>query len=72
LLDERSGRTADEAAADAGGLLPGCADELRHGAAAFDDVHYGGRSASAEVYQRLVDLDALAMTERPIALGAPR
>ena len=72
LLDARSGRTADEAAADAGRLLPGCADELRHGAAAFDDVHYGGRTASAEGYQRLVDLDARCRAERPVALGVPR
>jgi hypothetical protein len=72
LLDARSGRTADEAAADAGRLLPGCADELRHGAAAFDDVHYGGRTASAEGYQRLVDLDARCRAERPVALGVSR
>jgi uncharacterized membrane protein len=72
LLDERSGRTADEAAADAGGLLPGCADELRHAAGEFDDVHYGGRAASPEAYQRLVDLDARAQAERPVALGVPR
>jgi hypothetical protein len=72
LLDERSGRTADEAAADAGRLLPGCAGELRHGAAAFDDVHYGGRTATAEGYRRLVDLDARCQAERPVALGVPR
>jgi hypothetical protein len=72
LLDARSGRTADEAAADAGRLLPGCADELRHGAASFDDVHYGGRTASAEGYQRLVDLDARCQAERPVALGVPQ
>jgi hypothetical protein len=72
LLDERSGRTADEAAADAGKLLPGCATELREGAAAFDDVHYGGRRATAEGYHRLVELDGLCQAERPVPLGAPR
>jgi hypothetical protein len=72
LLDSRSGRTADEAAADAGRLLPGCAAELREGAAAFDDVHYGGRPATAEGYRRLVELDGRCQAERPVALGVPR
>lgn len=72
LLEERSGRTADEAAADAGKLLPGCAEQLREGAIAFDDVHYGDRTATEDGYRRLVDLDERCRAERPVALGAPR
>jgi hypothetical protein len=72
LLDERSGRTADEAAADAGKLLPGCAEPLREGAIVFDDVHYGDRKATEDGYRRLVELDERCQAERPIALGAAR
>jgi hypothetical protein len=69
LLDQRSGRTADEAAADAGRVLPGCAAELIGGARLFDDVHYGGRTATAESYRRLVELDGRCRSERPVGLG---
>lgn len=70
LLDERSGRTADEAAADAGRLLPGCAELLRAGATIFDDVHYGNRKATEDGYRSLVELDNRCQAERPVALGA--
>jgi hypothetical protein len=35
-------------------------------------VHYGGRTATAQRYRRLVELDGLCQAERPVALGAPR
>jgi hypothetical protein len=70
LLDTRSGRTADEAAADAGRLLPDCASALRDGARLFDDVHYGGHPATSEGYRRLVELDERCLAARPLALGA--
>jgi hypothetical protein len=70
LLDTRSGRTADEAAADAGRLLPDCAEALRDGARLFDDVHYGGHAATPEGYRRLVELDERCAAARPLALGA--
>jgi len=72
LLDARSARTADEAAAAAGRLLPGCAESLRAGATIFDDVRYGNRKATEEGYRRLVELDDQCRAERPIALGAPQ
>ncbi|WP_265568028.1 DUF4129 domain-containing protein [Streptomyces hygroscopicus] len=57
LLDERPGRTADEAASEAGRALPGHADRLRAAARDFDDVTYGGRAAGEETYRRLAALD---------------
>ncbi|MEU2262712.1 DUF4129 domain-containing protein [Streptomyces sp. NPDC019645] len=58
LLEPRPGRTADEAAAEAGRPLPGHAEALRSAARAFDDVTYGGRSADRHAYTRLRDLDS--------------
>lgn len=57
VLDELSGRTADEAAREAGVRLPDSRDELLAAAALFDAVHYGGREASSVDYDRLVALD---------------
>ncbi|WP_410639221.1 DUF4129 domain-containing protein [Amycolatopsis sp. lyj-346] len=71
LLDTRSGRTADEAAAEAGLLLPNVADRLRQGARLFDDVHYGGREGSEAAYQALTELDERCRRERPVAMAGP-
>ncbi|MFR0352950.1 DUF4129 domain-containing protein [Streptomyces sediminimaris] len=57
LLDVRPGRTADEAAAEAGRALPSHTDRLRTAARDFDDVTYGGRSATEESYHRMTELD---------------
>jgi hypothetical protein len=57
LLDIRAGRTADEAAAEAGRALPSHADRLRAAARDFDDVTYGGRAASEQSYHRVAELD---------------
>ncbi|GAA2232163.1 DUF4129 domain-containing protein [Streptomyces indiaensis] len=57
LLDIRPGRTADEAAAEAGRALPAHTDRLRTAARDFDDVTYGGRSATEESYHRIAELD---------------
>ncbi len=70
LLDTRSGRTADEAAAEAGLLLPNVADRLRQGARLFDDVHYGGREGTEAAYQALTELDERCRRERPVAMAA--
>lgn len=70
LLDTRSGRTADEAAAEAGLLLPNVADRLRQGARLFDDVHYGGRDGTEAAYQALTELDERCRRERPVAMAA--
>jgi hypothetical protein len=65
LLEPRPGRTADEAAAEAGRPLPAHADELRAAARIFDDVTYGGRTADQRAYQRLKDLDTAVERARP-------
>ncbi|MFF9777712.1 DUF4129 domain-containing protein [Streptomyces sp. NPDC013978] len=57
LLDVRPGRTADEAASEAGAVLPAHADRLHTAARDFDDVTYGGRSAAEGTYRRLAALD---------------
>ncbi|CAM5691626.1 membrane protein [Streptomyces coeruleorubidus] len=57
LLDARPGRTADEAAAEAGRALPAHTDRLRSAARDFDDVTYGGRSATEQSYHRIAELD---------------
>jgi hypothetical protein len=57
LLDVRPGRTADEAAAEAGRSLPAHADRLRSAARDFDDVTYGGRRATEQAYHRITGLD---------------
>lgn len=69
LLDVRSGRTADEAAAEAGLLLPNVADALRRGARLFDDVHYGGREGTEAAYDELTELDERSRRERPVAMA---
>ncbi|HET9171858.1 MAG TPA: DUF4129 domain-containing protein [Actinospica sp.] len=50
LLPERKDRTADEAARDAGELLPEHADALREAARAFDEVEYGEYLGTPEGY----------------------
>jgi len=50
LLPERKDRTADEAARDAGGLLPEHAAALRDAARAFDEVEYGEYLGTPEGY----------------------
>lgn len=70
LLDARSGRTADEAAAEAGVLLPNVANELRQGARLFDDVHYGGREGTEAAYRTLTELDDRCRRERPVVMAA--
>jgi Domain of unknown function (DUF4129) len=57
LLEPRPGRTADEAAADAGLVVPECAADLRAAARFFDEIWYGGRPADATHDARLRSLD---------------
>lgn len=66
LLDVRPGRTADEAATEAGRALPDHGDRLRAAARDFDDVTYGGRPGTEQSYRRLADLD------RDLERGKPR
>ncbi|MFJ4715810.1 DUF4129 domain-containing protein [Streptomyces sp. NPDC088785] len=70
LLDPRPGRTADEAAREASRALPRLADRLHAAARDFDDVAYGGRSATPETYRRLTALDTEAEHTTP-SLATP-
>lgn len=72
LLDPRPGRTADEAAAEAGRALPGHAPRLRSAARDFDDVTYGGRSAGQPTYLALRTLDTELDEAKPVLPGASR
>ncbi|NKQ29178.1 DUF4129 domain-containing protein [Streptomyces galbus] len=65
LLDTRPGRTADEAAAEAGRTLPAHTDRLHAAARDFDDVTYGGRGATEQTYHRLTALDHDLERTRP-------
>ncbi|MFE2517965.1 DUF4129 domain-containing protein [Streptomyces mirabilis] len=66
LLDPRPGRTADEAAAEAGRTLPSHTDRLRAAARDFDEVTYGGRSAGSDTYHRLTELDRDLERTKPV------
>jgi hypothetical protein len=66
LLDVRPGRTADEAAADAGRALPSHTDRLRTAARDFDDVTYGGRVATEQSYHRIAELDRDLERTKPV------
>jgi hypothetical protein len=72
LLDPRAGRTADEAAAEAGTALPECAASLRAATRVFDEIWYGGREASAASDQVLRDLDDRVRTSRSVLSAGPR
>ncbi|WP_146818904.1 DUF4129 domain-containing protein [Actinotalea fermentans] len=67
VLAERPGWTADEAAAEAGLALPGCAGDLRRASALFDDIRYGDRRARAEDDAWLRTVDDAVRTARPVA-----
>uniref|UniRef100_A0AAU3GWC2 DUF4129 domain-containing protein n=1 Tax=Streptomyces sp. NBC_01401 TaxID=2903854 RepID=A0AAU3GWC2_9ACTN len=74
VLGPRPGRTADEAAAEAGLLMPAHADRLRAAARVFDEVTYGGRTADEAAYLtlRTLDLDLEATKPSPATTGAAR
>lgn len=65
VLERRPGRTADEAAAEAGLALPSCAGDLRSAARLFDEIWYGGRPAGPESYSALRELDRVVRAARP-------
>ncbi|NEA52315.1 DUF4129 domain-containing protein [Streptomyces sp. SID10815] len=72
LLDTRPGRTADEAAAEAGRALPDHTDRLHAAARDFDDVTYGGRTATEQAYRRIAELDDELRRTRPrLTAGDP-
>lgn len=69
LLDPRPGRTADEAARDAGGVLPELRQDLLRAASVFDEVWYGGRPATPAMHEILRDLDSRVARSRPAAVA---
>ena len=71
LLDPRPGRTADEAATEAGQALPEQAGPLRSAARIFDDIWYGGRPATPQAYEALRELDEQVGRSRPVLSSRP-
>ncbi|MFJ6216355.1 DUF4129 domain-containing protein [Streptomyces sp. NPDC092296] len=65
LLDERPGRTADEAAAEAGRALPDHAAALRRAVRTFDAVSYGGKPGDPQAYQQVTEVDDALRHARP-------
>lgn len=65
IIEPRPGRTAQEAAADAGTRLPAQAAGLRAGADLFDGVEYGDRVATVEDDAALRALEAEVTAARP-------
>jgi hypothetical protein len=70
LLEPRPGRTADEAAREAGARLPDLAAGLVAGARLFDAVRYGGHACGSTDHERLRTLDDAVRRGRPVAVGA--
>lgn len=71
LLPERADRTADEAARDAGAILPAHAEVLVAAARAFDEVEYGEYIGTPEAYAVISQVDELVRTEVPGTLQLP-
>ncbi|WP_043264586.1 DUF4129 domain-containing protein [Streptomyces sp. CT34] len=71
LITPGPGRTAGEAAAEAGRALPSHAGQLRTAARAFDDVAYGGRPGTEQAYALLTDLDTELQHAKPHLAATP-
>ncbi len=71
LLPERADRTADEAARDAGAILPGHGAALEAAARAFDEVEYGEYVGTAAGYAVISEVDEAVRTERRDTLQLP-
>jgi Domain of unknown function (DUF4129) len=71
LLPERADRTADEAARDAGALLPAHRDVLNAAARAFDEVEYGEYVGTETGYALISRVDELVRTEQPGTVQLP-
>ena len=57
VLEPRPGRTADELARDGGAARPEVSAPLRAAVLVFDEVWYGGRTATADAYATVVRAD---------------
>jgi Domain of unknown function (DUF4129) len=60
VLDDRAGRTAYEAVADAGRAVPGLQEPLQQAALVFTEVAYGNRPGTAERYAVVAAADQAA------------
>jgi hypothetical protein len=60
VLDERAGRTAYEAVADAGRVVPALREPLQPAALVFTEVVYGNRPGTRERYATVVAADEAA------------
>jgi hypothetical protein len=60
VLDERAGRTAYEAVADAGRVVPALREPLQPAALVFTEVVYGNRPGTPERYAKVVAADDAA------------
>lgn len=69
VLEDRPGRTAHEAATDAGHGLPGCAQDLLAVAQTFDAVCYGDIHATRDDYERVAGVDQQVAAARPVRLA---
>lgn len=65
ILQPRVGRTADELSSEAGAVLPAHEEELRTATRIFDDVWYGGRTATADMESWLRHVDERVSAARP-------
>lgn len=66
VLDPRPGRTADEAASEAGQAFPDHSGELLAAAHVFDEVTYGSQQADESAYTRVRDLDNALQVNTPV------
>lgn len=71
ILADRAGRTAHEAAVEAGSGLPNCAEPLLTASHLFDEICYGRRRATREDYQRVCEVDDAVAAAKPVRLATP-
>lgn len=76
-LQPQPGRTADEVAADGARVVPPAGAPLRQAARIFDEIWYGGRTATAEQVTSMRAADeavrqALRSSQHTAAVAAPR
>ena len=64
LLDRRPGRTAGEVAREAGRSMPPVSADLRRAAHLFDEIWYGGRAATRQSYDVMVEIDQSVTASR--------
>ncbi|MFL6070535.1 MAG: DUF4129 domain-containing protein [Actinomycetes bacterium] len=66
-LDPRPGRTADEAAREAGSLFPDAGAELLDAASTFDEVAYSDRAGTSEGYHLVHRVATGLRMRKPVA-----